>query len=65
MNRYVPFFLCVIFVCFFLGVFVRFSTRGVQKHPQKQMEKVHVKKITKKLRGGKNALGSRFGHKRR
>jgi hypothetical protein len=40
---------------FFYGVFVRFSTRGVQKHHKKLFGKVHVKNFwPKKLRGKKN-----------
>ena len=36
---------------FFYGVFVRFSTRGVQKHHKKNLGKIHVKNFwPKKMR---------------
>jgi hypothetical protein len=39
------------FFLFFYGVFVRFSTRGVQKHHKKLFGKIHVKNFwPKKLR---------------
>jgi hypothetical protein len=45
----VPSFLFFIF--YFYGVFVRFSTRGVQKHHKKLFGKIHVKNFwPKKLR---------------
>jgi hypothetical protein len=46
---------------FFNGVFVRFSTRGVQKHTKKLLEKIHVKSFwPKKLRPKKNLFLSSF-----
>jgi hypothetical protein len=54
-------FLFLFFNCgdFFDGVFVRFSTRGVQKHHQTNLGEVHVKNFwPKKLRGEKKVLSS-------
>jgi hypothetical protein len=40
-----------LFFIFFYGVFVRFSTRGVQKHHKNFLRKIHVKSLwPKKLR---------------
>jgi hypothetical protein len=49
-GRQLPFFIYLIFVIFY-GVFVRFSTRGVQKHRKSFLGKIHVKNFwPKKLR---------------
>jgi hypothetical protein len=48
-GRYAPFIFIFIFI--FYGVFVRFSSRGVQKHQKNFLGEVHVKNFwPKKLR---------------
>jgi hypothetical protein len=53
----------LISICdFFYGVFVRFSTRGVQKHNKKLFGKIHVKNFWPKNLRKKNFFPFIFSH---
>jgi hypothetical protein len=50
-GRLVPFFFLFFFLRIFNGVFVRFLTKGVQKHYKNVLGEIHVKNFwPKKLR---------------
>ena len=61
-NQVPWYFFLINFFNFFYGVFVRFSTRGVQKHHKKLFGKIHVKNLWPKKLRKKNFFPFIFSH---